>query len=178
MTALSKWQRGENSCRLQSPMSPQPTAKSWQAENPDQRLVPPRPRKALMKRCSAGSCWLLAAGGLSRCWRSLGVLYRQDQIAGGEVVVQPLTGCCFVLLFVSVPCYTFKLACRASHLHFNRLFKFDISHRSIRVLLGLQHHFVKIEFTQLKATWQGDRRQLSGALWNLFFFSVCFLFFF
>lgn len=148
MTAPSKCQQGENSCRLQSPMSPQPTAKSWQAENPDERLVPPRTRKELMKSSSVGSCWLLAAGGLSRRRRSLGVLYREDQIAEGELVVQPLTGCvCFFFFLVTVPCYTFKLACCASHLHFNRLFKFDISHRSITVLLGLQHHFVKITHT-------------------------------
>lgn len=153
-------------------MSPRPTAKSWQAENPDERLVPPRPRKELMKRCSVGSCWLLAAGGLSRCWRSLGVLYGQDQIAEGEVVVQPTIGCCFLFFSVTGPCYAFKLACCASHLHFNRLFKFDISHRSIRVLLGLQQHFVQIKFTQLKATWQRDRTAFFPWI-PLFFYLFC-----
>lgn len=141
-------------------MSPQPIAKSWQAENPDERLVPPRPRKELMKRCSDGK--LLTSGilGPSRCWRSPGVSNRQNRIAEGESVVQPQMGFChsatWTLLLSETGhlCLSFASQSAVSIWHITQIDK-GLARGSVP--------FIKIKFDWLRTPWQrGGGRPIHG----------------
>lgn len=94
VTARFKCKKGGDICWLQSPMSQQLKAKSWQAENPDEHLVPPRPRKELMKRCSVEELLTFGNLGPFHCRRSQGVLHRQNWSADSEFMERAQMGFC------------------------------------------------------------------------------------
>ena len=91
-------------------------------ENPDEHLVPPGPRKELMKRCSVEKLLTFGNLGPFHRRRSPGMMHRQNWIADSEFMEQPQM--VFLLLY--------WIPSRVRPLHPYQQFGSDIGHRSIK----------------------------------------------
>lgn len=97
-------------------------------------------------------------------------------------MVQPLTGTLLFFFYVTVPCYTCKLAGRASHLHFNQLLSWTrvniglarVAAPFVRAALGfslLPHmgFIAQVDFTSIQKVCIGA----IGKFCHLFFNQFC-----
>lgn len=158
--------QGEDICWLESPVSQQPEAKSWQAENPDERLVSPRRfRKRSWWR--GALVWeLLTFGNLGLFWLVEGHrlrLRRQNRTADGEVCAAAPDGVCVVVIVTPETQLLFSKNSPpvTLRLNFNQLFR----SLSIWVLPGVQRRSLKINFQSVKDKVTTGQRTSRLFLW-------------